>query len=96
MILCELHYLQHDRTITLTHRGRIFLGPQKINISQAFAGQKVGVKEVSEKIWLVSFMQYDLGFFDDETCIESAESPFVAKVSPMSPAPCVQGTCRLL
>jgi hypothetical protein len=27
-----------------------------------FAGQNVGVKEVSDKIWLVSFMDYDLGF----------------------------------
>ena len=84
--LPELEYPFHDRTVTVTRCGRICLGPQKINISQAFAGQKVGVKEVSENIWLVSFMQYDLGFFDDETCrIESAENPFVAKVSPMSP-----------
>jgi len=29
-----------------------------------FAGQNVGIKEVSEKIWLVSFMHYNLGFFD--------------------------------
>jgi len=84
--LPELEYPFHDRTVTVTRCGRICLGPQKINISQAFAGQKVGVKQVSEQIWLVSFMQYDLGFFDDETCrIESAENPFVAKVSPMSP-----------
>jgi len=34
----------------------------------------------------VSFMRYDLGFFDHETCrIESAENPFTAKVLPMSP-----------
>ncbi len=50
------------------------------------AGQNVGVKQVEEKIWLVSFMQYDLGYFDDETCrIESADNPFAAKLSPMSP-----------
>jgi len=43
-------------------------------------------KQVEEKIWLVSFMRYDLGFFDHETCrIESAENPFAAKVLPMSP-----------
>jgi hypothetical protein len=37
--------------------------------------------EVSEKIWLVSFMQYDLGFFDHETGrVECAENPFGAKV----------------
>ena len=47
----------------------------KINLSQAFAGQKVGVKQVEEKTWLVSFMRYHLGFFDHETCrIESAEN----------------------
>ena len=60
--------------------------PLKINLNQAFAGQSVGVKQFEEKIWLVSFMQYDLGFFDHETCrIESAADPFAAKLSPMSP-----------
>jgi len=28
------------------------------------AGQKRGSKEVDEGIWLVSFMHYDLGYFD--------------------------------
>ena len=84
--LPELEYPFHDRTITVTRCGRICLGRQKIHISQAFAGQKVGVKQVSDRVWLVSFMQYDLGYFDDETCrIESAENPFAAKLSPMSP-----------
>jgi hypothetical protein len=27
----------------------------------------MGIKEVNEKIGLVTFMNYDLGFFDDET-----------------------------
>ena len=43
------------------------LGRRKINLSTVFAGQNVGVKEVSDKIWLVSFMHYDLGFFDHES-----------------------------
>lgn len=65
---------------------RICTGSLKINLSQAFAGQKVGVKQVADRVWLVSFMQYDLGYFDDETCrIESATNPFAAKLSPMSP-----------
>ena len=46
-----------------------------------------GVKEVSDGIWLVRFVSYDLGFFDDETCrLESAHNPFEPKVSPMSSA----------
>jgi putative transposase len=62
------------------------MGALKINLSQAFAGQRVGVKQVEEKIWLVSFMCYDLGFFDHQTCrIESAANPFAARLSPLSP-----------
>jgi putative transposase len=84
--LSELHYPFHDRTITLTHCGRICFGRRKINLSTVFAGQNVGVKEVSDKIWLVTFMDYDLGFFDHETGrLGSAENPFAAKVLPMSP-----------
>ena len=41
--------------------------PRKITLSTVFAGQKVGVKQVGDKIWLVSFMDYDLGYFDEET-----------------------------
>ena len=59
---------------------------QKIHMSTVFAGQKVGVKEIEDKIWLVSFMQYDLGFFDHETRrLESVQNPFEARVLPMSP-----------
>ena len=56
------------------------------NLSHAFAGQAVGIKEVAEKIWLVTFMHYDLGFFDHETRrVECAPNPFEAQVLPMSP-----------
>jgi putative transposase len=81
----DLEYPFHDRTLLVTECGRICFGRRKINLSQVFAGQKVGIKEIEEKIWLVSFMQYDLGFFDHETGrIECAENPFGAKVLPMS------------
>ena len=30
------------------------------------AGQKLGIKEVDEGIWLASFMHYDLRYFDLE------------------------------
>ena len=83
--LGELEYPLHDRTITVTRCGRICFGRRKINLSQVFAGQNVGVKEIAEKIWLVSFMQYDLGFFDHETGrVECATNPFDASVLPMS------------
>ncbi len=57
----------HDRTVIVPRCGRVCYNRQKINLSRAFAGQKVGVKQVSDKILLVSFMQYNLGYFDHQT-----------------------------
>jgi putative transposase len=84
--LGELSYPLHDRTITVTHCGRICVGRRKINLSTVFAGQNVGIKEISDEVWLVTFMHYDLGFFDTETNrITSADNPFRTKVLPMCP-----------
>ena len=65
--LPDIDYPFHDKTIVVTRCGRICLGRKKINFSQVFAGQAVGIKEVHDDIWLVSFMDYDLGYFDLET-----------------------------
>jgi putative transposase len=59
-------YPFHDRTIKVTQCGRICIGRRKINLSTVFAGQYIGIREVADQIWLVSFMEYDLGFFDQE------------------------------
>jgi hypothetical protein len=75
----------HDRAATVTTCGRICFNRQKINLSQVFAGQTVGIKQTDERIWLVGFMDYDLGYFDDETCrLEPLANPFGPKVLPMS------------
>jgi len=59
---------------------------RKINLSQVFAGQTVGVKKNDDRIWLVSFMNYDLGYFDGETCgLQPLANPFGPKALPMSP-----------
>ncbi len=74
----EPDYPFHDRTIRVTSCGRICLGRRKINLSQVFAGQIIGIKEVEDKIWLVSFLNDDLGFFDlREGRVEPAPNPFV-------------------
>ena len=79
-------YPFHDRTVRITHCGRICIGSRKINLSRAFAGQLVGIREVGDKIWLVSFMEFDLGYFDEEESrVEPAVNPFLPKVLPMSP-----------
>lgn len=79
-------YPLHDRTITVTQCGRICVDTKKINLSQVFAGQNVGIKEEEDNIWLVSFMQYDNGYFDLEACrVEPVDNPFGPKVLSMSP-----------
>jgi len=81
----ELTYPFHDATFTVTQCGRICFHGRKVNLSHVFAGQNVGVTQVGERIWLVTFMRYDLGYFDDETCrLEPIENPFAPKVLPMS------------
>jgi len=66
--------------------GRICMHRKKVNISTVLAGQRLGIKEVDERIWLVTFMHYDLGYFDDTECrMEPLENPFGPKVLPMSP-----------
>jgi putative transposase len=80
----KLSYPFHDSTLTVTHCGRICFKSRKVNLSQVFAGQNVGVTQVGDRIWLVTFMQYDLGYFDDETCrLEPIDNPFGPKVLPM-------------
>jgi putative transposase len=84
--LPDLDYPFHDKTITVTTCGRICFNRRKINLSQVFAGQKVGIKQMNERVWLVTFMDYDLGYFDDTQCrMEPLENPFGPKVLPMSP-----------
>ncbi|RWK02913.1 MAG: IS481 family transposase [Mesorhizobium sp.] len=84
--LPDLDYPFHDKAVTVTTCGRICYNRKKINLSLVFAGQTVGIKQVEDHIWLASFMDYDLGYFDDETCrLEPLHNPFGPKVLPMSP-----------
>lgn len=58
--LPDLDYPFHDKAVTVTTCGRICYNRKKINLSQVFAGQTVGIKQVEDHIWLVSFVDYDL------------------------------------
>jgi putative transposase len=79
--LPEVTYPFHDRTITVSNCGRICIGRKKINLSQVFSGQDVGIKEVGDGVWLVTFMDYDLGYFDHETKkLEPLGYPFVPEI----------------
>ena len=77
----ELSYPFHDRTLTVTNCGRVCVRGKKVNLSYVFAGQNVGVREVADGIWLVTFMDYDLGYFDEESSkLEPLEYPFAPEI----------------
>jgi transposase InsO family protein len=83
--LPELSYPFHDREIIITACGRICLHRKKINLSTVFAGQTVGIKEVDDAVWLVSFMHYDLGYIDlEQRTLQPLDNPFGPRLSPMS------------
>ena len=83
--LPEVSYPFHDRDVVVTACGRLCLHRKKINISTVLAGQRLGIKEVDEGIWLVSFMQYDLGYIDlEQKTLQPTDNPFGPRVSPMS------------
>jgi transposase InsO family protein len=83
--LPELNYPFHDREIVVTACGRLCMHRKKINISTVLAGQTLGVKEVDDGIWLVSFMHYDLGYIDlEQRTLQPLDNPFGPRLSPMS------------
>jgi transposase InsO family protein len=83
--LPELEYPCHDKDILVTSCGRICMHRKKINISTVMAGQRLGIKEVDDAIWLVTFMHYDLGYIDlEQKTLQTIDNPFGTRLSPMS------------
>jgi transposase InsO family protein len=83
--LPELSYPLHDRDVLVTACGRLCIYRKRINISTVLAGQRLGIKEVDEGIWLVSFMSYDLGFIDlEQKTLQPLHNPFGPRLLPMS------------
>ena len=83
--LPEVAYPFHDKNILVTACGRICMHRKKVNISTVLAGQRLGIKEVDDGIWLVSFMHYDLGYIDlEQKTLQTIDNPFGPRLSPMS------------
>ncbi len=79
--LPDVSYHSHDKTVTIANCGRICIAGQKIHLSTVFAGYDVGVRQVEDDVWLVSFMDYDLGYFDLESNkVQALDNPFGPKV----------------
>lgn len=77
----ELSYPFRDRTAVVTYCERICIFKKKINLGTSLAGQAVGIKEVDDGIWLVTFMDHDLGCIDvEEKTLQPLNNPFGPKV----------------
>ena len=83
--LPDLAYPLHDRDVLVTACGRICMHRKRVNVSTVLAGQRLGIKEVDEGIWIVSFMSYDLGFIDlEQKTLQPLDNPFGPRLLPMS------------
>jgi len=83
--LPDVSYPLHDREVVVTACGRICMYRKRINLSHVLAGQRVGIKEVDEGIWIVSFMHYDLGYIDlEQKTLQPLDNPFGPRLLPMS------------
>ena len=81
----ELSYPFHDRDALVNNCSRLCLHRKTINISIVLAAQRLGINEVDDGIWLISFMQSDLGYFDlEQKTLQPLDNPFGTRLSPMS------------
>ncbi len=83
--LPEVEYPFHDRDILVTTCSCIRMHRKKTSTSTVLAGRRLGITEVDEGIWLVSFMTYDLGYIDlEQRTLQTIDNPFGTRLSPMS------------
>jgi hypothetical protein len=59
--------------------------PAEARLIDASRGRRLGIKEVVDGIWLLSFMHYDLGYIDlEQRILQTIDNPFGTRLSPMS------------
>jgi transposase InsO family protein len=77
----ELEYPLHDLARAVGRTGFVQLNRVKFFLTQALAGQHVGLREVDDGKWLVSYVQLDLGHYDERT----QRFECFSELSPMCP-----------
>lgn len=64
--LPEPDYALHDVVAHVTQAGVVHFRKRAYYVSRALRGQPVGLRQLDERCWLLSFMTYDLGYLDTE------------------------------
>jgi putative transposase len=74
----ELSYPQADEVERVSLCGEIAFNGRRVYVSRSFAGYNVGITRQDEDIYLVKFMDYELGYFDLENRkVLSVVNPFL-------------------
>lgn len=81
--LKDMDYPDCDIIRRVSKCGRIFLEDRrKIFISTAFKGEWLGIKQIDYDIWKIKWMDYALGYVDnDVNKLSLCESPFIKTVT---------------
>jgi transposase InsO family protein len=85
-ILDEFNYTGSDLIRRISGCGTISISrggsSRKIFISEVFANQEVGIKKIEEGVWSVRFMDFNLGYFSDDSHLFSpGPNPFIKIVN---------------
>ena len=80
--LPDITYPGYDRVSLLSNCGRVCINKEKIHISRAFSNQPVGLKRLDDGVWQIDFMNFTLGYFDEEAFQFSPnDDPFGFKIN---------------
>jgi transposase InsO family protein len=76
--LDDLEYPGYVRNARVAEVGTITVNKKRIFISEVFGGEVLGIKTVEEGINSVSFMDYEIGFYDSRSYkFTPAQNPFL-------------------
>jgi len=64
-LLAQVEYPLHDRSCRVYDCGCISLNNQRFYVSTALVGERVGLREIEDKRWLLTFLDIDLGVIDE-------------------------------
>ena len=65
--LPDIDYPFHDKVVVVTNCGRICFGRKRLTSAPSSPARRSASRKGHDDIWLESFMDYDLGYFDLET-----------------------------
>ncbi len=72
----ELEYPTHDITCRVNTSGMVYMEKGKrFYLSNSLSGENIGLREIKPKLWLVNFMDQDLGCFSEEQGVFTQKPP---------------------